>query len=263
MIKFFLYLTMAAFALACGGDIGNESDEPDQFGTTEEAISIGNGGYGFANTLPGLACAQPGGAGQNCFTNGNTTGVVKYCFESIAGSPFTADSLVGLRAGVTAIDAAVNHYVFQEVALVGAGCILKFQSTAAVNPTVGFSNIDDFALVGAQGLSAVLTSPPGASHVNGTWRSFQTMNVGYAVAKALSQGPLVDRIYGQHVGGNSAGKFIGLGTRTTGDYNSSYMRRFVSVISPPAGLTAGDQCRANALNTSGPTTISATVGCGI
>lgn len=259
-----LFALLAMFAFACGAvddDSGEPTDDSGELGQVEEAILTGNGGYGFANTTAKLACAQPGPSGQDCLVSRLTSGVVKYCIDD-SGAGFSSAVRQGIRDGVTLTDANSTNWVFNEVAFTDGTCQLKFVNSGTSGDS-GVGNIDDFtALIPFSG-SAPLTSPPGAGHVNGTWRSFKELEVRYNANKASLQGPLVDQIYAKHVGGNGSGHLMGLGTRTTGDYNSSQMRRFVSVTTGIAGLTIGDRCRVNALNTTSPTTISANTGCGI
>lgn len=269
------YLAIALLAIACGAaedqdapDLDTAGDEIDvgttgsDIGTAEEAISIGTGGNGFEVAARGLACAQPGIAGQNCFMSAVQSGTVNYCFNS-ASPVLTAAAKTGIREGIAAVDPAAHNWTFHEVAS-GSTCKLEFRGTLSdpTGPTLA-SNIDDFATWSPSG-NTFLTSPAGTGHVNGTWFGFTSLIVRYNTAKALAQGLGLDRIYGRHLGGNAAGRFMGLGSRDSGNYSFTYMRRFVSVATDfTTVLTTGDRCRVDSLNTTSATTISAVTSCGI
>ncbi len=247
----------SAGGLACGAvddDSIEPTDDSGELGELEQEISIGNGGYGFSTAASRPACAQPGGTGQICVIPGPVSKNVKYCIAGGGSFPISGTNATRLREGVQLVDADLSAWTFTEVAITDTTCHLQFVG----GPVSGTGpNISD--IMGVQTFGEVaLTSPAGASHVNGTWFSFTDIKVTVDTPQIGSGGDVSYRL----VGGNGAAKFTGLGTQAGAAYTSSPTRKVVG-IALTGHLTAGEKCRANNHNPTSPTTISAVVGCGV
>lgn len=240
---------------------GNTLEENDaEIGQTEEAINIGNGGYGFSNATAQLRCAQPGVLGQNCFAsavpNNKTIG---YCFQ---GFDNTQKGRIDL--GVQQVSGQTN-WTFNTTSF---PCPLVFSNSPDQSGSTS-GNIENFMTATPGGLVTNLTSPAGVSHVNGTWRSFTAMNVALKLAKlSIVASPAQQAEDIQHMGAHAAALFIGLGAQQDGTLQaiSSPTRRAIDVGSSgfglPSTLTPGEVCRANNISAGTPTQISALFGCG-
>lgn len=259
MKKFILGL-IALFAFACGsyndGVIGDGTADDDsseiELGQSEQAINVGNGGYGFTNATAQLRCAQPGVSGQVCFSALVATKTVGYCF-----SGFTTAQQNRIKAGFTAVDGQTN-WTFLNV---GFPCDISIQ-----NGTVGggTTNIENFAKMTPTGTLGALTSPAGASHINGSWTSFNKLSVVVDQLKLDGFGGTLPTTYSRYVGGAIAARYMGLGSQSLSDSASlaSFTHR-----SMPANtgslLTSGEVCRVNGLSGGTFGQISNTFGCGI
>jgi hypothetical protein len=255
MTKFFIYAAMAVFALACGSydDQGIEpTDEAGELGDLHEAINIGTGA-GFSASSTHNACSYPGPLGQDCRIPGVVSVNVKYCFND-SGSPFSAQEKIDIRAGVARVDSNLVNWTFTEVALLGAGCVLEFVVGSPGSATT--LNVDNYSYFVPLAPLTTLTSPAGISHVNGSWKSFTSAQAGVDTQKINTLNPNLLSAYRGHVGGHSAALFLGLGTTT--NPNSPTRRAFGLTLD----LTSGEICRANALNSTSPTTVSAVTSCG-
>jgi hypothetical protein len=257
-----LFALVALFALACGGapedqgvddNAAPDADNVTEIGQTTEAISIGNGGYGFTNATAQLRCAQPGVSGQVCFAAQVATKTVGYCFS---GFPTTADE-DEIAKGFVTVDGQTN-WTFLHV---GFPCDISIQNGSVAG---GISSIEQFAKMTPTGTLAPLTSPPGVAHVNGTWTSFTKLSVvvdqqkldGFAGASRTAKQ--------RYVGGATAIRYIGLGSQSLTDAASlaSFSRRTMPV-NIGSQLTAGEVCRANNATLGNFNQINAVVQCGL
>lgn len=259
MIKKILALFALIGLAACGG--APEDDSAD-LGQTEEAINIGNGGYGLANTTAHLACAEPGLAGQNCFIPSLLTVDVGYCFDS----GFTATEKQQISNGVENVDSGTAWNFIPTT----QPCALTFLGNAAL-PGAG-SVIEDYMAFAPSGTLTSLTSPPGASHVNGTWTSFTKaiVTVDNAQVNAITD-PTVRPFTRGQIGGHAALLMIGQGT-TAGDGpvingfpGQSYSRHTVNRVdaNQPFTLSPGEVCRVNGYGGGPLNQVSNTFACGI
>lgn len=244
----------ALLAFACGSVNDGIIDDEVELGQTEQAVSIGNGGYGFTNATSQLRCAQPGVSGQVCFANAGTKkSNVTYCF-----SGFPQVDIDKLKGGFQVIDNAVNWSFTLSSTF---PCDISIQ-----NGTVSGSNtrIEQFMKAIPTGTLTSLTSPAGAAHVNGSWTSFTKLSV--VVDKAKLDG-FAGQAYQNNwlqVGGAIPARFIGLGSQsnTSSAAKISMTRRAMNGTLLGA-LSPGEICRANNTTAGNTSQINAVVQCAV
>lgn len=264
-----LFALVALFAFACGGQpdyIESQDDNTDsvadgsdaEIGQTEEAISIGNGGYGFTNATAQLRCAQPGVSGQNCFASAVASKSVGYCFQG-----FSNTEKARLDQGIQLLNTQTN---WNFVMLASAPCPIVFsRSSSQAGSTSG--NIENFLHVAPTGTLTTLTSPAGASHVEGTWRSFTSLSAVIDVDKlAIVASPFVQTAILQQMAMHTGALFMGLGVQQESGSPGivSPTRRLLNFNSNgiPNTLTPGEKCRGNNETQGTANQISALFGCG-
>lgn len=261
------YIAIGLLALACGA--AEEQDTPDldtagdeiELGTAEQAINIGTGGHGFSTASSRMACGQPGPSGQACFIPGVVSVNVKYCFNNPAGSPFTATEMTDIKFGINMVNSDLSAWNYTEVPFTDPNCVLIF---AVGGLGSGTSNIDNYmAFLPLSSGQVSLTSPAGTGHVNGSWTSFLKAQVTVDTAKIAGLGASMAPLVRGHLGAHSAAHYVGLGAQTSGSYGVSPSRRNVNLAGYLInGLTAGEKCRANSLNSVNPTQVYAATTCG-
>lgn len=261
--KFVLVLAALA-AFACGSENtvvnGNTPEEQasEDIGQTEEAINIGNGGYGFTNATSQLRCAQPGVNGQVCFASA-VKKTAAYCFT---GSPsLTNTEKAVIDQSMQLMNAQTTNW---HLALGAFPCDIVFQkSTSQAGSTS--ANIENFMTATPGGTLTPLTSPAGTSHVNGTWKSFTSLSVVLFLDKlSIVAAPAPAQQVLRHMSKHAAALYMGLGTQQDPSGTVSPTRRLVDFNNTvgPSDLTAGEKCRANNESVGTPTQISAVFGCG-
>lgn len=272
--KFSLFVCAAIVSSVFGCGAGYEDQDLDNtgdLGTAEEAISIGNNGFGFSTAISHARCAQPGGLGQDCRIPGNVTTNIKWCPSTnfVGRGDFTGTQILNfIRKGISEFDAAVTGYTFQEVTS-GSGTCQLFIGDGTVSGS-GTNTADKISTFTPTGLTT-LTSGAGVSHVNGTWKSFSSANVVIDTNKIASQSfaILVAPDAFQHLGGYVSSLFLGQGSRTQapGEVPQYAMsNNFDLDYSAAPGLplfvvSTGDKCRINGRNSAGSTVVQNTFTC--
>lgn len=270
-----LILALVAFlAVACGtaqqdrGIInGNSQEEQLQedienaavFGQTQEAINIGNGGYGFTNAASQLRCAQPGLSGQVCFSSAAKK-TATYCFT---GSPAMTNTD---KAVVDQVLQGLNVQTNFHFNMSSFPCDIVFQQSADQSGKTT-ANVENFMTASPSGTVQSLTSPAGTGHVNGSWKSFNGLSVVLKLTKLsiVAAPPRAQEIL-RHMAGHAGALYMGNGTQesSTSQGINSPTRRVVDLdgtIGTPGVLTAGEVCRANNLAVGTPTQITQTASC--
>lgn len=255
------------FGSGCGAaddfDAADDAaDDSAELGTVEEAVTIGNGGDGFANTTTQLRCAQPGLSGQQCFipaANNKTT--VSYCFAGFSAAEMAAGGAVDFMSqGIEQIDAQLGTWKLFPTQF---PCDITIQKGAIATGTSPV--LENYVKMTATGTFTPLTSGAGASHVNGTWMSFTKLSVVVDLAKQTAQG-LPGSQNWFYFGGAIAARYVGLGAQndTANGGQSLATRRALeqtNVLLFNTGLSAGEVCRAENTTNALPGQIQANVGC--
>lgn len=246
--------TIALAFFGCSASEEPSEGDAQDIGAVEQAINVGNGGYGLGSTAAHLHCDEPGTAGQTCYIPGQVSVTVGFCYSS----GFTPSEKGNISTGLSTIHNQTN-WNFVET---GFPCPLVLVP-GSVGSGSNFTLIESFVNANLTGTITSLTSPPGISHVNGTWRSYTSM-VGIVDTAHILAAPNGQQAMIQNQVGRKLGTwFIGLGTTVDSAHQGSPTRRAVDPNSPITGLTPGDVCRANNVNSVSPTTVSVTAGCGI
>ena len=266
---------IASILFACGGapDVANGNTPEEQlqedidnaavFGQTEEAINVGNGGYGFTNASSQLRCAQPGLSGQVCFASAVKVNAT-YCFT---GSPsFTNTEKTLIDQGMQLVNGqSGGNWHF---AMSSFPCDIVFQSSTNQSGSTS-ANIENFMTATPGGTLTALTSPAGTSHINGSWTSFNALSVVIKTTKLqiVTTGAPYNTIIkqmGSHAGLLYGGLGVQQDTSSTGLGSPS--RRLLdfngTVGVPPTTLTPGETCRLRFQGVGTPNQISAIFGCG-
>jgi hypothetical protein len=242
-----------ALAFGCGASQDAAELDGEDFGQEEQAIIIGTNGHGFSTADSHLACAQPGVSGQDCRIPQLPPSLqISYCFTG-----FTAADKADLKNAIVSLDSQVSSS-YQFVEVTGSVCTLSF--LAGVTGAAGTTNIESFVKFTPTGTVTTLSSPSGAGHVNGTWKSFTLGNVGVDTAKLTATYSATDRSWALfHIAMSAGSLMLGEGRSTAA---SSPTRRAMAPVATLFSLTPGEVCRINVLNGNvSPTTVSALSSC--
>ena len=246
-------------ALGCGSDdIGDDVE----LGQAQEAIIVGNGGYGFANSAAQLRCAQPGVSGQVCFASAVKVNAT-YCFTGTPAFTNTDKAVIDQQVQLVNSQTGGNWHL----ALGTFPCDIVFQQSTDQSGSTS-ANIENF-MTATPGTLTSLTSPAGTSHINGTWTSFSKLTVTLKLAKlAIVAAPGQAQNVLKHMAGHAAALYMGEGTQEqaagAGPGIQSWTRRVVDLnntIGIPFSLTPGEKCRAQFQGVGTPNQISAIFGC--
>jgi hypothetical protein len=258
----------ALILAACGAGYENQDDngidlEGDEveLGSVEQAVNIGTGGDGFANTSGQLRCAQPGGTGQACFipAAANKT-TVSYCFAGFSAAENAPQGIVDfISQGIEQVDGQLGTWKLFPTQF---PCDITIQKGALSGSTPIITN---FVKMTPGGTLTALTSPAGIAHVNGSWTSFTKLSVVVDSDKMVAQG-LPGSQNWFYFGGAIAARYVGLGIQTDQSVGQNYATRkaLITVGGPfmfNAGVSPGEVCRADNTTNLNPGTVNAVVGC--
>ena len=260
MNKLFALLLLGLFA--CGSFADDDSGEVD-LGQTEEAINVGNGGYGFTNAASQLRCAQPGLSGQVCFASAVKVNAT-YCFTGSTAFTNTEKTLIDQGMQLVNSQSGGNWHF----AMSSFPCDIVFQRSTDQSGSTS-ANIENFMTATPGGTKTALTSPAGTSHINGSWTSFNALSVVIKNNKLsiVSSGAPYNAII-KHMGAHAGLLYGGLGTQQDSSSTGlgSPSRRVLdftgTVGVPPTVLTPGETCRLQFQGVGTPNQISAIFGCG-
>ena len=256
---------VALLAFACGGepDAVEQQDDSTELGQVEEAIIVGNGGYGFANSTAQLRCAQPGVSGQVCFASAVKVNAT-YCFTGTPAFTNTDKAVIDQQMQLVTSQTGGNWHLTQGT----FPCDIVFQNdTNQAGSTSAL--IDNFMTASPSGTRTPLTSPAGTSHINGSWTSFDGLTVRMKLSKlSIVASPAQVQNILKHMAGHAAALYMGLGTQEqaagAGPGIQSWTRRVVDLnntIGIPFSLTPGEKCRSQFQGVGTPNQISAIFGC--
>lgn len=251
-------IALVSLAYGCGAaQDGDDTADSTELGQDQEAIKVGTGGYGFTNAATQLRCATPGLQGQVCWANGAQLSSFSYCFAP----GFTAQEQDFLSQGIEQVDSQVNQDFFPTSSF---PCTISIQRGAVAGGNQPF--VQNYVKVMPGGDIGTLTSPAGATHVNGSWTRFSSISVVVDGAKLQANIPTLITQNMFAFGGHIAAKQLGLGTQTdTANNGTSYATRR-AVMTPAdffvnAGLAPGEICRANSIVLGNLNQITTNINC--
>lgn len=251
--------------LGCGAgadDADVDTNEPlVELGTAEQAVNIGTGGDGFANTTTQLRCSQPGSTGQQCFipAAANKT-TVSYCFGGFSAAENAPLGAVDfISQGIEQVDGQLGTWKFFPTQF---PCDIVIQKGALSGTTPILQN---YVKITPTGTFTSLTSPAGVAHVNGTWTSFTKLTVVVDTDKMVAQ-TLPGSQNWFYFGGAIAARYVGLGVQTDTAVGQNYATRKVLItVGGPfifnAGVSPGEICRADNTTNLNPGFVAAVADC--
>lgn len=254
MTKFFLYLTLAAFALACGGaedqdaqGVDQDGDEID-LGTIEEPLSVHSSKYGISTASSHLTCRSDGPAGQACLVPVSKT--IQYCYSD-AGGAWTGSEVTSLDSVGGLIAGDFPSFGFAKVLISqtsckNAGLINKIQKgTCSGGSTSG--TIEAFVCyVPSQGTLLTESLP-------GTWRQMTGGTITVDLADLTAVGDDTFKSLRNFGITHSLAAAAGFGNDSTvSDITIHTSRSSIPrVVGAVGGSTSQEQCFALSVNTGG------------